>query len=204
MPSIPQLADPVPGRSDSGRDRILDEAATLFVQRGYEATTLRDIADAAGMKAGSLYYHFTSKDHLLTEILQRGIDVMQQAFDTAADASADTAPVERIETHVRAHLAALYENGPYTATHVVTFRTAPESVRRHMVPVRDAYEARWTELLGELQSAGRIHPDIDVNVTRLVLFGAMNSSVEWFDARRGNLDRFAAAITRQFWNGVSA
>ena len=90
-----------------GRDRIMDEAATLFLQHGYEGTSLRQLADVVGIKAGSLYYHFASKDELLTEILRRGIDVMQDAFDDAAAAASDLAPAARIGAHVRAHLAAL-------------------------------------------------------------------------------------------------
>ena len=181
----------------------MDEAATLFLQQGYDATSLRDIAEAVGMKAGSIYYHFASKDELLAQILHRGITVMQTAFDDAERVTGSR-PTVRIEAHVRAHLAALFENGPYTAAHVMTFRTAPDAVRDEIVPVRDAYEARWTDLLRDLQAAGKIPASIDVNVARLILFGAMNSSVEWFDPSRGNLDRFAAAITQQFWNGVAA
>ena len=55
----------------------------MFLQQGYDATSLRHIADAVGMKAGSIYYHFASKDELLAEILRRGIDVMETAFDEA-------------------------------------------------------------------------------------------------------------------------
>jgi TetR/AcrR family transcriptional regulator, cholesterol catabolism regulator len=187
-----------------GRDRIMDEAATLFLQRGYDGTSLRALADVVGMKAGSLYYHFSSKDELLTEILRLGIDVMQSAFDAAERSGEDATSAQRLEAHVRAHLAALFENGPYTAAHVMTFRTSPESVRDAVVPLRDAYEARWTDLFKELQRCGQLAGDVDVNIARLTLFGAMNSSVEWFDSGRGNLDRFAAAITRQFWLGVAA
>ena len=190
--------------AESGRDRILDEAAALFLRLGYEGTSLRQLADTVGMKAGSLYYHFASKDDLLTEILRRGIDVMQTAFGEAEASTGSARPVDRIEAHVRAHLSALFENGPYTAAHVMTFRTAPESVREIVVPLRDAYEARWTEMLRLLQADGAIQPTVDVNVIRLVLFGAMNASVEWFDTDRGNLDRFAAAITTQFWSGVAS
>ncbi len=86
----------------------------------------------------------------------------------------------------------------------MTFRTAPDAVRAAIVPVRDEYEARWTELLADMQADGQIAPAVDVHVARLILFGAMNSAVEWFDPGRGNLDRFAAAITQQFWNGVAA
>lgn len=190
--------------SESGRARITDVAATLFLQQGYDATSLRHIADAVGMKAGSLYYHFASKEQLLAEILRRGIDVMEAAFDDAVRATAGLAPVDRIAGHVRAHLAALFENGPYTAAHVTAFRTAPATVRREIVPVRDAYEARWTELLTALRSERAIGAGVDVHMARLVLFGAMNSSVEWFDEGRGSLDAFAATITSQFWNGVAA
>lgn len=190
--------------SGVGRDRIMDEAATLFLQHGYDGTSLRQLADVVGIKAGSLYYHFASKDELLTEILQRGIDVMQAAFDDAAASSTDDDPVDRLGAHVRAHLAALYENGPYTAAHVMTFRTSPTSVRAAVVPVRDAYEARWGELLRQLQASGAVDADLDLRIARLALFGAMNSSVEWFDPSRGNLDRFAEAITTQFWNGIAA
>ena len=198
------MPQPTTVLAGSGRDRILDEAAALFLRLGYEGTSLRQLADTVGMKAGSLYYHFASKDDLLTEILRRGIDVMQTAFDEAEASTGSARPVDRIEAHVRAHLSALFENGPYTAAHVMTFRTAPESVREIVVPLRDAYEARWTEMLRLLQADGAIQPTVDVNVIRLVLFGAMNASVEWFDTDRGNLDRFAAAITTQFWSGVAS
>ena len=198
------MPQPTTVLAGSGRDRILDEAAALFLRLGYEGTSLRQLADTVGMKAGSLYYHFASKDDLLTEILRRGIDVMQTAFGEAEASTGSARPVDRIEAHVRAHLSALFENGPYTAAHVMTFRTAPESVREIVVPLRDAYEARWTEMLRLLQADGAIQPTVDVNVIRLVLFGAMNASVEWFDTDRGNLDRFAAAITTQFWSGVAS
>lgn len=180
----------------------MDEAATLFLRRGYEGTSLRDIADAVGMKAGSLYYHFGSKDELLTAILERGLEVMHDAFDAAE--REDGEPYERLHAHVRAHLSALFEHGPYTAAHVVTFRTAPDAVRTAVVPARDAYEARWTGLLLELQRSGDLRPDLGVNIARLALMGAMNSSVEWFDSDRGTIDAFATAIAHQFWAGAAA
>jgi hypothetical protein len=99
---------------------------------------------------------------------------------------------------VRAHLSALFENGPYTAAHVTAFRTAPVEVRDAVVPMRDAYEARWTELLAALEIG------TPVGLSRLTLFGAMNTAVEWFDTERGNLDELADVITRQFWEGAAA
>ena len=187
----------------AGRRRILDEAAQLFLQRGYASTSLRVIAAAAGMKAGSLYYHFASKEALFLAILQQGIEVMVEAFREAEAQTRGREGRARLATHVRAHLAAMFEHGPYTASHVTTFPTAPDSVRQAMVPARDAYEAMWTGLLEELQERGEIAADTPVGLARLVLFGAMNSSLDWYDPARGDLETLAQWITRQLWSGLS-
>ncbi|MEM7408678.1 MAG: TetR/AcrR family transcriptional regulator [Myxococcota bacterium] len=184
-----------------GRRRILDVSAGLFLERGYAGTSLREIAAAVGMKPGSLYYHFASKEALLEAILRHGIDVMVVAFSAAAADHRDAPARERFAAHVRAHLGALFEHGPYTAAHVTTFRTAPTPVMAAIVPQRDAYEAMWSELLASFVRDGAIRSDTTVGLARLLLFGAMNASVEWFDRERGSLDDFAAAVTRQFWSG---
>ena len=201
---VPSRGEPGPGEGPEGRQRILDVAAALFLDRGYVGTSLREIAAAVGMKPGSLYYHFASKEALLQAILERGIAVMVDAFRRAADATRNADARTRFAAHVRAHLAALFEHGPYTAAHVTTFRTAPTAVCDAIVPERDAYEAMWTDLLEELRTRGDLPPETPVGLSRLALFGAMNSSVEWFDRERGNLDAFAEAMTRQFWSGLAS
>lgn len=185
-----------------GRQRIMDEAAALFLRQGYDGASLRHIAAACGMRAGSLYYHFASKNEILEAVLRRGIEIMVEAFrGAAAETSAATAQL-RLSRHVRAHLAALHENGPYTAVHVTAFRTAPDEVRDVIVPVRDSYEAMWTELLSDLVAAGELDPATPISLTRLNLFASMNHSIEWFDTERGNLDELAEVIAHQLWQGV--
>jgi len=187
----------------SGRRRVLDAAAERFVVQGYAATTLRQIAGDVGIKAASIYHHFASKDEIFAAILIQGVESMIATFDrvdVALDAGAT--PRDRLAAHVRAHLGTLFEHGRYTASNVTAFFTAPPEVRERIVPTRDAYEARWADLLDELQGVGAVRPDVDLRLARLSLFGAMNWSVEWFDPTRGNLDEFAAGITRQFWDGV--
>ena len=196
---VARLLEPV-----SGRERVLDAAAERFVVQGYAATTLRQIAGDVGIKAGSIYHHFDSKDELFAAVLQQGIDVMVAAFERVIiDLDGETDARARLAAHVRAHLGALFEHGPFTANHVTAFFTAPPEVRDRIVPIRDAYEARWTALLDDLQSAGAIRPGVDTGLLRLTLFGTMNWSVEWFDPRRGHLDEFATEIIDQFWDGVA-
>lgn len=183
-----------------GRRRILDEAASLFLQQGYAETSLRDIAGAAGMQAGSVYYHFGSKDEILEEILRRGIVAVDRVFVTvAAGLEPDAPPAEQLRRHVRAHLGALFEHGAYTAAHVTVFPSAPSAVRSASIPVRDAYEHRWQGLLIDLA------PDAEADITlvRLLLLGAMSSALEWFDpSGERTLDDVADTLTRQTLLGL--
>ena len=191
--------------SSNGRSRVLEEAAALFVRQGYRDTTLRDIAAAAGMKAGSIYYHFDAKDDLLAAVLDRGIDLITRSFlDTAATLSDDVAPRERIEAHVLTHLVALFEHGPFTTSHVTVFHGAPDSIKALGVPARDAYERLWAELLASFRQAGHLRDDIDLALHRILLLGAANSTLDWFDpSGTRSLEDLAAALTDQFWSGVA-
>ena len=184
----------------TGRARVLDAAAQLFVDQGYPATTLRQIATTAGIKAGSIYHHFDSKEALFVAVLHEGMVVMIESFEatearTTADANTDV-----LEAHVRAHLGAVFEHGPYTTAHVTSFYTAPPAVRDAVVPRRDAYEEHWQQLLERLLAN---HKPKELRLHRVLLFGAMNATVEWFDPS-GNLslDELASTLTTQFLHGV--
>ncbi len=182
--------------------RLLDAAAKLFSTKGYAETSLRDIAGAVGIKAGSVYYHFVSKDELYTEVLDAGMDMMIDGFAAVASdlEAASPEPRSRLRAHVLGHLDVLHSNLAYTSLHVTTFRTAPQSVRSVLVPRRDAYEAMWTELLSDALPET---PGGEITILRLALFGAMNSSIDWFDADQGSLKEFADVITDAFWAGAT-
>ena len=187
----------------TGRRRVLDAAAEQFVSQGYAGTTLRQIAAAAGIKAGSIYHHFDSKEALFVAVLNDGIVVMNEAFDLAESrvAGADQRSAHML-SHIRAHLSAVFENGPYTTAHVTSFFSAPAEVRTQVVPQRDRYEQKWNELFERLFPMTNTK---DLRLHRLILFGAMNATAEWFDPG-GNLslDQLAVTISNQFLNGVDA
>ena len=185
----------------NGRQRVLDAAAERLVAQGYTATTLREIAADVGIKAGSIYHHFDSKEDLFIEVFSRGIEVMVEAFENIDESPHFCETInDRIEQHVRAHLGALFEHGSYTAAHVTAFFTAPNELRSAIVPLRDAYEHRWNSLLAD------VLPDVEASrlpLARLFLFGAMNTTIEWFDPRGDlGLDGLANLITVQFLEGV--
>lgn len=183
-----------------GRHGVLQAAAQRFVAQGYAATTVRQIAEDSGIKAASIYHHFASKEDLFVAVLDQGIRVMVDAFE-AVDPTTQQVDL-RLLAHVRAHLGALFEHGPFTAAHVTAFFTAPGEVRERIVPVRDGYEQLWNELLADTV------PEIamrELPLLRLLLFGAMNSTIEWFDPSGAtSLDQLAGLVTDQFLNGVRA
>lgn len=201
---MPSSRAPTSPPATSGRERIVAAAAARFVAQGFAATSLRDIAGDVGIKAGSLYYHFDSKDDLLRQVLEEGIAAVQDAFDEVAAATADAPGEQRLRAHVTAHLSVLFDRGPLTAVHVTSFRTLPSAVREAVIPTRDAYEQRWADLLARLRDDGDLSPALDQALLRLTLLGAMNSAVEWFDPSRDNVDELAEVVATQFWLGAAA
>lgn len=190
---------PLPA-APTGRERILTHAAELFVARGYAGTSLRTIGEAVDMKPASIYHHFESKDQLLLTILEIGIEAIGDAFDeTAEQLPQDTSPHDRLVAHISAHIQSLFANEAFTAAHVTVFPMVPDAVRDQAVPARDAYEARWTRLLDEL--VPKVSPEA-LTYIRLSIFGAMNSSLNWFDPANGSVDELAAAFGGNVWHGL--
>jgi len=184
-----------------GRSRILHRAAELFLTKGYAETSLRTIADEVGIRPASIYHHFESKDALLTEILDIGMDAVFDAFDAAGATASDSDPRARLLAHVNGHLQALFAHHAFTAAHVTVFPFVPDEVRKNAVGRRDEYEARWTALLES------VAPSLDASrlrVARLALFGAMNSTVQWFDPKEGSLDELASTIVDALWFGLDS
>ncbi len=194
----------------TGRDRILQEAAELFLTKGYGDTSLRDIASAVGIQPASIYHHFSSKEVLFTEILRIGIEHTTEAFDrTNADLNADAPPGIALLAHVEAHLTALFDHGPYTAANIVVFPVAPDAVKAAVVPIRDAYEQRWDTLLRELATSGQLDPDLDVRMARRIVLGSINSTIEWFNPTDSQKDAqsvtdLAKVMTDLVWKGIGA
>src|SRR5262249_55211606 len=104
---------PRTARGEGKRQRIIDAAAEVLAQRGYAGTTLADIANAAGMQAGSLYYHFVSREELAEVVLSSGArGTMQHTMDAVAALPTTASARERLETALMAHLTFTLERSP--------------------------------------------------------------------------------------------
>jgi TetR/AcrR family transcriptional regulator, cholesterol catabolism regulator len=196
----PAPASPAAAPAPSGaRRQILDAAAYLLKHRGYEAATTRAIATAVGIKGGSIYHHFPSKDAIVGEVVNEGVRVVYDAVEKAINAlPASAKPRRRLEAAIKAHLLSSLEHSNYTSASIRSFVFLPDSVRQGCRIERRRYEALWGKLVGELYEAGLIDPDISPESVRLLLLGALNWAGEWYRPDRMGIDDisrdFAASI----------
>ncbi len=190
-------------RSDRARQQILLAAARLFRRRGYPASTMRDIAFEAGMKAGSIYYHFKSKDEILDEVLDLGLRDIYNSVQRAIESSADQEDYRvRITAVVHAHLTQLLAASEFTSANMRIYGQLPKSKRVRHQPLRRAYAGLWEGLLKEAQVADQLRKDIKIIPLRQFVIGALNWTVEWFDAKKYSVDVFADLAAKIILYGI--
>jgi AcrR family transcriptional regulator len=167
-------------KSARTRRKILDAAAEVFSEQGY-AARLSDIAERAGMKAGSLYYHFDSREDLVGEVLRLGIEGSWDQVATGVGRLPSTAtPLQRLEVAMRAHTLSIVGRSAYaTAQARIVGSLPPDLARAHRKDQR-AYGDYWRDLFGAAQRAGQISGEIDLFVAQMLALGAMNWTSEWF------------------------
>ncbi len=178
-------------------------AAKLMRKQGYDATTLRQIAAAVGIKAGSIYYHFRSKEEILDAVLDLGITTVHDAVRREVMALGPNASARaRIEVAIRTHLQALFEHGDYASVNMRIYGLLPEDVRLRNMRRREAYADYWDELFRAAEEQNLIRHKFSPRVIRLILIGALNWTVEWFDPRKGPVENIAETFSSMIFDGL--
>jgi AcrR family transcriptional regulator len=198
-------AKSIPSDTDgpATRDRILLEAARLFRHHGYAATTLREVADAAGVKAGSIYYHFESKEQILGEVLDKGITTGADTVRARVDALPAAAPWrDRIAAVIEGHLWGLLQHGDFTSANIRIYGQIPANAKTHHRIVRRAYSDYWDRLLESALASGELRQDTNTAMIRLFVIGALNWTVEWYNPHRGSFQDFSRQITAIIFDGI--
>ncbi|GAA2410678.1 TetR/AcrR family transcriptional regulator [Actinomadura vinacea] len=187
------------GKADGAFDRraqLLAVAAELFARQGYAKTTVRDIAEAAGILAGSIYHHFASKEAMLDEILRDFLSGLHEGY--AAIEGHDDDPREALSKlihvsfsviHGAPHAVAVYQN------------ESGNLAREEAFAYVGAYSARieriWLRVLTAGQASGVFRPDVDVKLAYLFIRDAIWSTVRWYRAG-GQFD--SEAVADQYQN----
>ena len=164
------------GRAAIRRRQVLTVASELFAAKGFEATSIRDIATAAGMMSGSLYYHFASKEDLYIAVQDASISKIFNAVERAIPGIAD--PWERLEAAAIAHVEAMLDRSGFRVLVTPLFPPGLDrKVRDALVAQRDRFERMIDTVIADLP----LPKSLDRRIFRQHYLGALNWIPVWCD-----------------------
>jgi AcrR family transcriptional regulator len=184
------------------RRELVRAAARLFRRQGFDATSTRDIAAATGMQSGSPFYHFKSKQDLLYAVMEEGMRNAIERQQALMARTGELAPQERLRQLVRHHFDILLGPGSdFIPVMLYEARAITPRQRAALAALQSDYEAPWVPVLQALHEDGRLHAE--VKLARLLIFGALNWSAQWYDRRKGaTLDELTDAALGLFIGGT--
>lgn len=157
------------------QDDLVAVVAHVFIERGYEAASMADLARASGLTKSAFYHHVSGKEDLLRLAVNRALDALDGVFTELPE---EQEPVARLEAVVRRTTEVLVAELPYV-TLLLRVR-GNTAVERGAVDRRRAVDARLAEIVRAAGATGQIRADIDPRLVTRLLFGMVNSLVEWY------------------------
>jgi AcrR family transcriptional regulator len=166
-------------KADRTRARLIQVAKRLYQEHGSDQVTVRRIAAAAKIEAGSIYYHFRSRDEIMRAVLESGVGgARDEVMQAIAEAGRDSSPLVRLRAALGAHLK--YTLREHFSSRLKSIRRLPKRLRdRHMQQERE-YAAIFARLLCEADKQGLLRPGFDLSVVRMLVLGALTWVAEWY------------------------
>ncbi|UBU15518.1 TetR/AcrR family transcriptional regulator [Nonomuraea gerenzanensis] len=167
------------GAASERRDHLVKLAAELFARKGFQATTVREIADEAGILSGSLYHHFDSKETIVDEVLSTFLDDLIARYRAAVDTSSDARTV--LSEMVRIGFGTLE---PHRAA-ITVMQNDWNYLRQferfnYLVKAEDEVEQIWVTQIKAGQAAGLFRSDVDPKLTYRMIRDTIWVAVRWF------------------------
>jgi TetR/AcrR family transcriptional regulator, cholesterol catabolism regulator len=181
--------------SEETRTQIVDAAAHLLSVRGFAATRVIDVAEYTQMQPAVVYYHFQSFADVVEEVLYRGIVEMRQQLEaTLNELPPDTSPMDRLMAAVDAHLRRELELSDYCTAWIRNSGQIPGGLNRRLKKEQAVYGAIWSRVFDDAVASGsrKAPPEFDLRMGRMLLLGALNWAISWWDPRRGSVDTLVA------------
>jgi AcrR family transcriptional regulator len=169
-------------RTPNGKGRweeILTAAAKTFAEKGYVATSLQDIASAVGLLKGSIYYYIESKEDLLFELVQRGVEAHLPILQEDATTAAAAAPV-RLRAFIRGWMALTRTERIWSRVAEQEFRRLRPARLRQVIAERDKFSALVKSIVEQGIKDGDFDPQTDPSVATNALFALMATTGNWF------------------------
>ena len=182
-------------------ESLLSVAVQVFNERGYDGTSMEHLSKAAGISKSSIYHHVAGKEELLRRAVSRALDGLFGILDE--EHARVGRAVERLEYVVRRMVEVLTAELPYV-TLLLRVRGNTD-VERAALEQRRAFDRFVAELVAQAVRDGDIRPDADATLTARLLFGLVNSIVEWYRPdRRENTAPLADAVCAMAFDGLRA
>lgn len=167
------------GGAVSRRDELLELAATMFADRGLRATTVRDIADAAGILSGSLYHHFASKEEMVDEVLRGFLGWLFDRYQEVVDTESN--PMERLQGLFMASFDAIEHRHAQVVIYQDEAKRLSSQPRFSYLEERNKEQRKlWVDVLNEGIEQGYFRSDIDVDLVYRFIRDTTWVSVRWY------------------------
>jgi AcrR family transcriptional regulator len=192
-------------KADATRQSILEAAARVFRRDGYAAARLSDIAGEIGMKAGSLYYHFGSREALVEAVMDEGTRrTHARMIERLAALPDDAGHLDRLRTAIETHLVMVIAQEDIASATIKLIFQVPAALRDTVLAEQRAYGALWRSLLEAAREAGAIRADVDLSIVRMALMGALNWAADWYKPGRMSPEQIARDISNMIIGGLAA
>lgn len=193
----------VRARPKGSGEVLLGIAAKLFSEKGYTATSIRDIVKRAHIEPSALYYHFASKEALLDAVLDRSItSVMADVRAALEELPVTASPRERFRVAIATHLRAIIRHGDFALASRRVIGQIPIASRRKQEAMRAQYGAFWQDLFEEAARQKEFRDDARLGLARMFLMGALNWSTEWFDPKKKSPEDIAEVFCGFLFDGL--
>ncbi len=175
--TVPEARRPR-GRPGNDKDTVLRSAIELFNRQGYDATSINDLAVDLGVSKSALYHHFASKEALLAAALDEALEGLSSAVDAAADATRGETAYERLRATVEAAVHILVEHLP-AVTLLLRVR-GNSALEQSALERRRHIDEQLARVVRQAADEGDLRDDVDPEVISRLVFGMVNSLVDWY------------------------
>jgi AcrR family transcriptional regulator len=167
------------GRPGYDVDSLLAVAVKVFNEKGYDGTSMEELSHRLGRTKSAIYHHVSGKEELLRLALDRALDALFTVTDEPAFHTGRA--IERLEYLVRRSVLVLADELPYV-TLLLRVR-GNTKVERRALARRRKFDRIVSDLVAEAEAEGDVRPDVDPAITARLLFGTVNSLIEWYRPR---------------------